>query len=244
MNALFFLSSGLVFSFEKATLATKLILFFLLGVSSISWTVLLIKLKQIQSAKKQSRKFLRKLKASTKWLALFLSREAFPGSPHHAVYVTGCKELMNIYPGTKPIAEGYPEKALLKIKISEKSLKLIQSAIEREIGNQILLLEDQMILLATAASGAPFIGLLGTVWGVMDAFGDLALSGKATLATMAPGVSGSLLSTVMGLIVAIPALFGYNFIVATLKELTIDLENFGTEVLSEIEKRFVMAESD
>ncbi|QDQ43355.1 MotA/TolQ/ExbB proton channel family protein [Methylacidiphilum kamchatkense] len=77
----------------------------------------------------------------------------------------------------------------------------------------------------------------------MDAFGDLALSGKAALATMAPGVSGSLLSTVMGLLVAIPALFGYNFIVATIKALTIDLENFGTEVLSEIEKRFVAEDS-
>lgn len=240
MSTLFFQSSGLVFSFEKATLATKLILFFLLGVSSISWTVLLIKLKQIQSAKKQSRKFLRKLKASTKWLGVYFSRENFPGSPHHAVYIAGCKELVNMSAGSFPPAEGFSEKSLLKIKISEKSLKLIQSAIEREIGNQLLLLEEQMILLATAASGAPFIGLLGTVWGVMDAFGELALSGKATLATMAPGVSGSLLSTVMGLVVAIPALFGYNFIVASLKALTIDLENFGTEVLSEIEKRFTV----
>ncbi|CAI9086791.1 biopolymer transporter [Candidatus Methylacidiphilum fumarolicum] len=243
MNAFFFQTSGLFFSFEKATIATKLILLFLLGVSSISWTVLLIKLWQIHSAKKQSRKFLRKLKVSSKWLGIFLSKEIYPGSPHHAIYMTGCKELFNLYHGLSDPMEGYSEKSLLKIKIPEKSLKLIQGAIEREIGNQLLQLEDQMILLATAASGAPFIGLLGTVWGVMDAFGDLALSGKATLATMAPGVSGSLLSTVMGLLVAIPALFGYNFIVATIKALTIDLENFATEVLSEIEKRFVAEDS-
>jgi biopolymer transport protein ExbB/TolQ len=96
-----------------------------------------------------------------------------------------------------------------------------------------------MIILSTAVSGAPFLGLLGTVWGVMDAFGGIARAGTPNLAAMAPGVSGALITTVIGLLVAIPAMFGYNFLVVSLRTVTVQAENFAAELASEIEHRYV-----
>ena len=96
-----------------------------------------------------------------------------------------------------------------------------------------------MILLASAVSGAPFLGLLGTVWGVMDAFTDIAVAGSPSLTTMAPGVSGALITTVTALCVAIPAMFGYNFLVTSIRAMIVEMDNFAAELASEFEHKYV-----
>jgi biopolymer transport protein ExbB/TolQ len=101
-----------------------------------------------------------------------------------------------------------------------------------------------MIILATAVSGAPFIGLLGTVWGVMETFADVAKAGSASLAAMAPGVSAALITTVTGLLVAIPAMFGYNYLVTTVRGMIVGLDNFAAELTSAFEHRYVSHRSD
>src|SRR5205814_1676327 len=88
-------------------------------------------------------------------------------------------------------------------------------------------------------SGAPFLGLLGTVWGVMDTFSDVATAGSANLAAMAPGVSAALITTVTGLLVAIPAMFGYNFLVTSIRGMILGMDNFAAELASEFEHRYV-----
>jgi biopolymer transport protein ExbB/TolQ len=122
--------------------------------------------------------------------------------------------------------------------LDHTSLASARSAMERTVGEEMLKLESQLILLATAVSGAPFLGLLGTVWGVMDAFSGIAMAGRADLAAMAPGVSGSLITTVIALLVAIPAMFGYNFLVTTLKSMTVEMENFAAECASVFEHQY------
>ena len=96
-----------------------------------------------------------------------------------------------------------------------------------------------LILLAIAVSGAPFLGLLGTVWGVMSTFGHIAQQGSATLSAMAPGVSAALITTVAGLLVAIPSMFGYNWLVHNLRVLTVELDNFAQEIMSKIETEYL-----
>jgi biopolymer transport protein ExbB/TolQ len=115
----------------------------------------------------------------------------------------------------------------------------VRAAMERAVGETALELESQMILLATAVSGSPFLGLLGTVWGVMDAFTGVAEAGAPNLAAMAPGVSGALITTVTALCVAIPAMFGYNFLVTRIRGMVIEMDNFAAELASELEHRFV-----
>ena len=90
-----------------------------------------------------------------------------------------------------------------------------------------------------AASGAPFLGLLGTVWGVMSTFSAVAMKGQADLATMAPGVAAALVTTVAGLLVAIPSMFAYNYLVHTLRVLTVELDNFAQELTSRMEIEYL-----
>ena len=103
-------------------------------------------------------------------------------------------------------------------------------------------MESGLIFLAIAVSGAPFLGLLGTVWGVMSAFGGVAQQGVATLAAMAPGVAAALITTVAGLLVAIPSMFGYNWLVHNLRVFTVGLDNFAQELVSKMESEFLEEE--
>jgi biopolymer transport protein ExbB/TolQ len=96
-----------------------------------------------------------------------------------------------------------------------------------------------MIVLSTAVAGGPFIGLLGTVWGVMSTFAGIAESQAATLTAMAPGVAAALVATVTGLLVAIPAMFAYNFMVTTIRSITQELDGFATRYANQIEHTYV-----
>ena len=111
----------------------------------------------------------------------------------------------------------------------------VENALQRALANKTLSYESSMVFLATIVSGAPFFGLLGTVWGVMDAFGSMGLQSAATLQNLAPGVSGALLTTVAGLCVAIPSVFGYNFLLSRTKVLVTELENFASALADVIE---------
>ncbi|HPI32695.1 MAG TPA: MotA/TolQ/ExbB proton channel family protein, partial [candidate division Zixibacteria bacterium] len=86
---------------------------------------------------------------------------------------------------------------------------------------------------------SPFLGLLGTVWGVMEMFAGLARTGSATMSAIAPGVCAAMLTTVTGLLVAIPAMFGYNFLVTSIRAMTIEMDNFAAELAAAFEHRFV-----
>ena len=115
----------------------------------------------------------------------------------------------------------------------------VENAVQRGVARTMVKYEDKMVLLSSLVSGGPFLGLLGTVWGVMDAFAGIAQAGTANLAAMAPGISGSLITTIIGLLVAIPAMFGYNFLVTTVRSMLVQADNFAAEFSSEIEHRFV-----
>jgi biopolymer transport protein TolQ len=114
-------------------------------------------------------------------------------------------------------------------------LEHAENAIQRALARQILRYETSMIFLASIVSGAPFLGLLGTVWGVMEAFGAVAMQQSASIQTLAPGVSAALLTTIAGLVVAIPSVFGYNYLLGNTKRLITELENFASSLADRIE---------
>ncbi|MBL4574597.1 MAG: MotA/TolQ/ExbB proton channel family protein [Opitutaceae bacterium] len=119
--------------------------------------------------------------------------------------------------------------------LNRARLEHAENALQRSVAKQTLGYESSMIFLATIVSGAPFFGLLGTVWGVMDAFGAVAMQNTASLQSLAPGVSGALLTTVAGLLVAIPSVFGYNFLLSKTKLMVTELENYASELADRIE---------
>src|SRR3954467_3117023 len=114
-------------------------------------------------------------------------------------------------------------------------LEHAENAVQRALANQSLRCESSMIILASLVSGAPFMGLFGTVWGIMEAFGAIAEQGSATLTTLAPGVSAALLTTIAGLVVAIPSVFGYNILLGNVKTMITELENYASTLADRIE---------
>jgi biopolymer transport protein TolQ len=114
-------------------------------------------------------------------------------------------------------------------------LEHAENALQRALARQTLRYESSMVFLATIVTGAPFLGLLGTVWGVMTAFSAVAVQESASIKSLAPGVSAALLTTIAGLVVAIPCVFGYNFLLATTKRLVTELENFASSLADRIE---------
>jgi biopolymer transport protein ExbB/TolQ len=126
--------------------------------------------------------------------------------------------------------------------VSLKAMEHIKRTLESAVAREALVLESGIILLALAVSGAPFLGLLGTVWGVMDTFAGVAQAGKADLAAMAPGVAAALVTTVAGLLVAIPSMFGYNWLVHHLRVQTVELDNFAQELASKLETELLKDE--
>ena len=235
----FFADIGIVYAFEHSNVAGKAVIACRVFGSIFSWSVMVSKFYMIRRARSQTRRFLRRFRTARKPLAIYQNREAYPDSPSYEVYLAGCRELTFHLLGTTELDDTFATRVAEADKISPVAMNAVRSALEREVGEQALKMEDRMTVLATAVSGAPFLGLLGTVWGVMDTFSAIAASNSASLTTMAPGVSGALITTVTGLLVAIPAMFGYNFLVVTIRGMTVELDNFAGELASAFDHRFL-----
>src|SRR5471032_694650 len=231
--------AGIVYAFWHSNIAGKVVIAILLFGSIFSLSVIGSKIYMARCAKKDTRFFLKRFRTARKPLAIYMNREPYPDSPTYAVYMAGCKELCFHLLGTTEIDDTFSQRVAEADKISPTAMNAVRSALEREVGEQALAMEDRMTVLATAVSGAPFLGLLGTVWGVMDTFSAIAASNNASLTTMAPGVSGALITTVTGLLVAIPAMFGYNFLVVTIRGMTVELDNFAGELAASFDHRYL-----
>jgi biopolymer transport protein ExbB/TolQ len=234
-----FAEVGIVYAFDHSNPAGKAVIAALGLLSIFSWSVMVMKIFMISTAKRETRRMLRRFRTARKPLAIYQTREAYPNCPAYAVYLAGCRELTFHLLGTTEIDDTFSQRVLEAERISPVAMNAVRSALEREVGEQALRLEERMAVLATAVSGAPFLGLLGTVWGVMDTFSAIAASNSASLTTMAPGVSGALITTVTGLLVAIPAMFGYNFLVVTIRGMTVELDNFAGELASSFDHRYL-----
>lgn len=238
----FLAADGLLFAFQESTLSGRLIILSLFIASIFSWSVMITKFRMIRFARKQTERFYAIFRKNRQPLHLYEAGITFEGSPAYAVYQAGCEELSFQMLGSSEVDDTFAARVEVADRISPSQMRAVSVAMERAVGESGLRMESQMIILATAVSGSPFLGLLGTVWGVMDAFSGVAMAGSASLAAMAPGVSGSLLTTVIGLLVAIPAMFGYNFLVTSLRALIVQTDNFAAELSSDFEHRFVSHE--
>ncbi len=234
-----FASGGVSYAFQNADFAGKVIIFILLIVSVFSWSVIWTKYSLISQAKKENKFFLKRYRSDRTPLELYAERKQYDSSPLSYVYQAGARELSFHMLGSGEVDETYTSRLVDANKVDSVSMASIRSAMDRAVGEQALVMESQLILLATAASGGPFLGLLGTVWGVMEAFSGIAIQGSATLDALAPGVSGALITTVTGLVVAIPAMFGHNFLITTIRAMIVEMENFAAECGSDFEHRYL-----
>jgi biopolymer transport protein ExbB/TolQ len=227
--------SDLLYVWGKATPEAKAIIVILAVFSIFAWSVMAGKALQMRRAKKLNHYFEAEFRTQKHVLDVYDRRLQVTDCPLFAVYQEGCQEL------DTRLRTGDPN--VRKRHASIKAIEHVKRTLERTVARQSLKLESGLILLAIAVSGAPFLGLLGTVWGVMSTFSGIAAAaargGKADLAAMAPGVSAALITTVAGLLVAIPSMFGYNWLVHTLRVLTVELDNFAQELMSKMETEYL-----
>ena len=210
-----FESLALLKAFSQSNLAGQAIVVLLLIFSLLAWTVMVGKHMELNKFKEQNRAFQARLDATEKILRI---EPALPGA--RGPYAHLGREALKTFHATAR---------------SRQSIGHVENAIQRAVSWSLLRYESRMTLLGSIVSGAPFLGLLGTVWGVMDAFGSITGDGGASIATLAPGVSGALLTTVAGLLVAIPSVFGYNYLLTQVKLQITDLENFASLLADRIE---------
>jgi biopolymer transport protein ExbB/TolQ len=250
-------ANAAVFAIKNATMEGKLTVIALLLLSLFSWTIILTKFRQLVIARGATRKFLDAYASTRDPLDIQRTNQEFDGAPAYQLYIRGADELayhlknrpVEVSGRPRPVASSLPPGAANEhtdtlardraTKISIASFDAVRVTLEEAAGAEAMGLEKGMIVLSTAVAGGPFIGLLGTVWGVMSTFASIAENNSASLTTMAPGVAAALVATVTGLLVAIPAMFAYNFMVTTIRAITQELDGFATRYATQIEHVYV-----
>jgi biopolymer transport protein TolQ len=224
-------AGDVIFAFKMSDIVGQAIVVFLFFGSIFAWTIMLEKGIALARAKQASNEFLRLFRNEKNALGLISHAERL-GGPLAKVYNSGVANLLEFHGLSKEKAERTREPSLRKLSTVE--IETIRSSMERSVADQILQIEDKIGYLATAVSACPFFGLFGTVWGVMVAFCGMASNARADISAIAPGVSGALLTTVVGLLVAIPSLIGYNLLTNTIRQLTVTMDNFVEEFMARI----------
>jgi biopolymer transport protein TolQ len=218
----FFLQTGWV---------AKIVLVTLLLFSLASWSVILAKWRELGAARRASERFLRVFRRASR---LNEAAEAAPkhrSSPLAAMFQAGYTELeANI----KAARRAAGAETALRI----KSLDNVSRSLERAIGSEQERLQRALPLLATTASVTPFIGLFGTVWGIMNTFHAIGATGSTSIVTVAPGIAEALVNTAAGLLAAIPAVIAYNHLLAHVRQLRRKMDDFALEFLNLVERNF------
>jgi len=221
----------LLYVWNQARPEAQIIICFLFVFSIVAWWVMFSKALQMRKARKLNLYFYQEFKTQEHVLGIFDRRLQVDGCPIFMVYEAGSMELASRL--KEQGGEGR------KKHVSLKGMEHVKRTLENTVAQQSLKLESGLILLAIAVSGSPFMGLLGTVWGVMSTFAEIAKQGNASMSAMAPGVSAALITTVAGLLVAIPSMFGYNWLVHNLRVQTVELDNFAQELISKMETEYL-----
>ncbi len=225
-------NTGMFEAIWAGSFLVQLTLLILLGLSIVCWAVAYMKFKQLKELHRANVPFFEKFWKATSLDHLFENLAEYEGSNLARVFKAGYMELQRL-----------AESPLVKKTGGEGSVKLagldnLERALKKGIDNEIHLLESRLNILATTGSTGPFIGLFGTVWGIMSAFQKIGATGSASLAVVAPGISEALLTTAVGLVAAIPGVVLYNHFIAKLRREEIDLNNFATDFLNIVKRNF------
>jgi biopolymer transport protein TolQ len=243
-------ANAAVYAIKNATTEGKITVGVLFLLSLFSWTIILTKFRQLMIARRAARKFFDAYNATRDPMDIKKRGEEFEGAPAWELYDRGAEEMLyqlknnpvKVQPTViASTGDGNTDHLARTVttKISPGSFEAVKVVLEEAASAQAMSLEKGMIVLSTAVAGGPFIGLLGTVWGVMSTFAGIAEKNQASLAAMAPGVAAALVATVTGLLVAIPAMFAYNFMVTTIRHVTQELDGFATRYANQIEHTYV-----
>lgn len=213
----------------------QFVLLALLIFSIVSWAIILMKYRVISRTEKENNQFLDAYMNSSKLSDVLPESKRYPGSTVAEVFRAGYLELGKISRAPK----GASGDLLDAPGIEMRGLDNVERALHRACGTETSKLESMLGFLATTGSACPFIGLFGTVWGIMNAFRGIGARGSATLAVVAPGISEALIATAFGLAAAIPAVVFYNYYLNRIRSISLEMDNFASEFLNIVERHYM-----
>lgn len=212
----------------------QIVLVILLIFSAVSWAVILYKFWQFSRAERQTKTFLDVFRKSSKFSEVHAVCRTLTESPLTGLFQAGYTELNTQLRG--PNVEGKPAPGAARPTL--KSLDAVDRALLRATTVEMNRLENRVPFLATTASITPFIGLFGTVWGIMDSFQRIGVAGSSSLGVVAPGIAHALIATAAGLFAAIPAVYFYNHFTNRVKHFSGEMDDFSLEFLNIAERNF------
>ena len=222
---------GLIETFLSAGPMAWIVAGTLLAASVVSWGIMASKYLQLKRAEAQTDAFLERFRNSQRFSEVAEEARHLQASPLVGLFEAGYAEIDS---QVKALRRAHADADTYRI----KSLPSLERTLRRAAGAEIGGLAKGTPFLASTAAASPFIGLFGTVWGIMVAFQDIGVTGSTSLVAVAPGIAEALVNTALGLVAAIPALLGYNYYAARLKRVRADLDDFILEFMNLAERNF------
>jgi biopolymer transport protein TolQ len=209
------------------------VLYVLIVFSVLSWGIIFYKLRQIRLARRQSARFIEIFWDTKNLTTIHTASQDLKQSPVAQVFRAGYQELVRLTRAKRP---NNPSEGL---DTELSGIDNVERAMKRATTQEITRLERALTFLATTASATPFIGLFGTVWGIMTAFRGLSVTQSSSIQAVAPGIAEALIATATGLVAAIPAVVAYNHFARQIRVLSAEMENFSSEFLNIAERHFL-----
>ncbi len=222
----------------EADPVVKGVLLLLLAMSAVCWAIIAVKYLAIRKAQKETARFSEIFWNSRTLEAVYQASEGHRSSPLAAIFRAGYVELSKVLKTNRSKAEVSKDEHTVSLRESGGGLENVARSLRRARTSEITQLESMIPFLATTGSTAPFIGLFGTVWGIMHTFMGIHAKGATNIAVVAPGIAEALIATAVGLFAAIPAVVFYNHFVTKIKRLSSAMENFSADFLNIVKRNF------
>ncbi|MDX9866902.1 MAG: MotA/TolQ/ExbB proton channel family protein [Kiritimatiellia bacterium] len=230
--------ASLIGGFMESNLTGKGIVLIQLACSIVAAAIIIGKNRELGSVMRNSKRFMREFLLGHDVLDYYLLRKKGAFTALELIYERTCERMVKLLdPDMRRSVIGRQRDAA-GAALSAREIELVRSTCEHAVQDEELRIEYGMGLLATIVTASPMLGLLGTVWGVLDAFGDMGSKGTVLLSVIAPSISSALVTTVVGLLVAIPSAICYNNLAAKVRQLTTDMDGFADELMGRIACEF------
>jgi biopolymer transport protein ExbB/TolQ len=201
--------------------------------------VVLGKWKELSYVRMATRRFVRDFTSGHDALEYYLERRPAIASGVEGIYKETCDRLLKLLtPDVRSLLVGRQTDGNGSAALTAREIELVRGTCEHALDEEEIRLDHGMGVIASVVSLSPMLGLLGTVWGVLDAFAEMGTQGSANLATIAPSISAALVTTVVGLLIAIPGVCAYNAMSGRIRDITSDMDGFADELMGRIACEF------
>jgi biopolymer transport protein TolQ len=223
--------TGIFDALLQASPVVQAVLLLLIGLSVVSWAIIFAKRRQFQILRTENGGFLEVFWKAPALDSIYEQMKNHQSSSVGQLFLAGYNELQRL-------AEASHRRGTKDDSPQLSGLDNLHRALRKAMDNEIVLLETNLNFLATTSSNAPFIGLFGTVWGILTSFHQIGATGSANLAVVAPGISEALVATAIGLAAAIPAGAAYNYFLTRVRREELELQNFSSDFLNIVKRNF------